>query len=208
MSISRSSTQNLGAVVLCGGQSTRLGTNKSELLLNEKTFLQTIVETLHEVTARIVLVGRVDPSKHSLPPETVIAVDQKHDRGPLEGIRVGLKRLEDTCQYAFVTSCDVPLLSPQLVTFLWEQLGEHDGIVPFRGDRRYGMTAIYRTSMHTSIEKRIANDRLRVRDLTEGFNINRIPVDDLRVVDPMLDSLTNVNTPDDYQDLLDRCRKK
>jgi molybdopterin-guanine dinucleotide biosynthesis protein A len=174
-------------------------------LLNEKTFLQTIVQTLHSVTSPIVLVGQVDPSKHSLPPEAMIAVDENPDRGPLEGIRVGLKQLESRCQYAYVTSCDVPLLSPQLVTFLWQQLGDHDGIVPFRGDRRYGMTAIYRTSMHASIEKRIAAGSLRVRDLTEGFNINQIPADNLRVVDPQLDSLTNVNSPDDYRRLLDRC---
>jgi molybdopterin-guanine dinucleotide biosynthesis protein A len=194
----------MGAVVLCGGQSTRLGINKSELLLNGKTFLQTIVETLVPVAAKIVLVGNVDHRKHSLPPEVELTTDEKTDCGPLEGIRVGLKELAVDCEFAFVTSCDVPLLNGGLVTFLREQLAGHDGIVPFRGERRYGMTAIYRTSMHVAIEQRIEQAKLRVCDLTEGFNVKKIHADELRAADPELDSLTNVNSAKDYQRLLDR----
>lgn len=204
MSNSPVAIRNLGAVVLCGGQSTRLGTNKSELQLNEKTFLQAIVETLQPIASPIALVGPVDPTKHSLPPKVILATDENPNKGPLEGIRVGLKRLESECEYAFVTSCDVPLLSNQLVTFLWRQLGDHDAIVPFRGDRRYGMTAIYRTRLHAAVAQRIANNSLRVCDLTEGFDVKNIPADDLRVADPDLDSLTNVNSTTDYQRLLNR----
>ena len=106
---------SLGAVVLCGGQSSRLGINKQELIFNGKTFLETIVAALAPVTQRIVLVGNVDPNKHQLPDSVVVLEDELVGKGPIEGIRVGLRSLAEDCQYAFVSSCDVPLLTGDVV---------------------------------------------------------------------------------------------
>ena len=66
------------------------------------------------------------------------------------------------------------------------------------------MTAIYRTKLHTAIGKRIDQDKLRVCDLTEGFDVTDIDAEALRVVDPELDTLTNINSAADYFRLLER----
>ena len=195
---------SLGAVVLCGGQSSRLGVDKQELVFAGKTFLETIVAALAPVTQKIVLVGNVDPERHQLPDSVSIAHDELDGKGPLEGIRVGLKFLSNDCQYAFVSSCDVPLLTGKLVGFLFAQMNDRDAIVPTKGDRRYGMTAIYRTSLHTAIAKRIQQNLLRVCDLADGFDVVNLDADALRIVDPELDTLTNINSAADYVRLLER----
>ena len=143
----------LGAVVLCGGQSSRLGVDKQELIFGGKTFLETIVQSLTPVTQQIVLVGNVNTDQHQLPSSVSITQDKLVNKGPLEGIRVGLKELSDACDYAFVSSCDVPLLTGKLVEFLFARMGGHDAIVPTKGPRKYGMTAIYRTSLHIAIKQ-------------------------------------------------------
>lgn len=199
---------SLGAVVLCGGQSSRLGIDKQELVFAGKTFLETIVSALTPVTQRILLVGNVDPDRHQLADSVSIVQDERAAKGPLEGIRVGLKSLANDCQYAFVSSCDVPLLTGALVDFLFAQLDHRDAIVPTKGDRRYGMTAIYRTSLHSAIDKRIDQNKLRVCDLADGFDVANIDAETLRVVDPELDTLTNINSAADYFQLLKRFQQR
>jgi molybdopterin-guanine dinucleotide biosynthesis protein A len=196
--------QRLGAVVLCGGKSTRLGVDKSQLLFQGQTFLERVVRQIQRACGSIVLVGDTDFSKHNLPAEIVIAGDEQVEKGPLEGIRVGLKRLAQQVDYAFVTSCDVPLLRTELIGYLFEQIGSHQAIVPVENHRVFGLTAIYQTELHQTIEQRIADEQLRVSDLANAFTTNRIDIESLKVVDPDLDSLTNVNSAADYFELLKR----
>jgi len=190
--------------VLCGGQSSRLGIDKQELMFDGKTFLETIVLALRPVAKRILLVGNVNPDRHQLPDSVSIVQDQRPGKGPLEGIRVGLEALSSDCDYAFVSSCDVPLLTGALVEFLFARMGDADAIVPIKGPRQYGMTAIYRTHLHTAVDQRIQQNKLRVCNLAEGFQVTNIDAEELRVVDPELDTLTNINSAEDYFRLLKR----
>ena len=190
--------------MLCGGQSSRLGVDKQELMFGGKTFLETIILALQPVVRRILLVGNVNADRHQLPDSVSITQDQRPDKGPLEGIRVGLEDLSSDCEYAYVSSCDVPLLTGNLVEFLFARIGDADAIVPTKGPRQYGMTAIYRTRLHTAVNQRIQQNKLRVCDLAEGFKVTNIDAKELRVVDPELDTLTNINSAEDYFCLLKR----
>ncbi len=204
---------NLGAVVLCGGKSVRLGVDKTRLDFKGRTFLEQVVAQVGQVCGPIVVVGHTDLSFHTLSDDVLVARDEAIDKGPLEGIRVGLKRLAEGessesdspgCEFALVTSCDVPLLKPNLIRFLFEQLAEKPAIVPIEGERVFGMTAIYRTDLHVEIGKRIQAGQLRVSDLAAAFGAHRIESELLREVDSELDSLTNINSVDDYRRLLAR----
>ena len=144
------------------------------------------------------------PNKHQLPDSVAILQDELEDKGPIEGIRVGLRSLAEDCQYAFVSSCDVPLLTADIVRFLFAQLDFKDAIVPTKGSRRYGMTAIYRTSLHPTIAARIDKDLLRVCDLADGADVVNLDAEAIRIVDPELDTLTNINSGADYFRLLER----
>ena len=85
-----------------------------------------------------------------------------------------------------------------------DSMGTADAIVPVKGDRQYGMTAIYRTHLHTAVDQRIQQNKLRVCNLAEGFRVTNIDAEELRAVDPELDALTNINSAEDYFRLLKR----
>lgn len=203
---------NLGAVVLCGGKSSRLGIDKTQLDFKGHTFLEQVVAQVAQVCGQVVVVGDTDLSFHVLPDDVWLARDEEADKGPLEGIRVGLEQLAggkdgiNQCEFAFVTSCDVPLLKPELIRYLFEQLKQHAAVVPVQGDRVFGMTAIYRTDRYVEIEKRVQADQLRVSDLATALDARLLKADSLREIDPDLDSLTNVNSVDDYRNLLGRLK--
>ena len=204
--------KSLGAVILIGGRSSRMGRDKSQLLVGGRTFLEEVVRRIAVAVGPIVVVGNASQDLEKIANELgtsqpSVAVDfetdQQSNLGPLEGIRVGLKHLEPVCSYAFVTSCDVPLVKPELVQFLFDHIENSSAIVPCDKDGNvFGMTAIYKTNLHTEIGQMIERNELRVSNLAERFGAKRILVDELRAIDPKLDSLMNVNRVDDYDDLL------
>ena len=205
MSSSSTQYQNLGAVVLCGGKSARLGIDKTQLLFREKTFLEHVVEKVAHVASHVVLVGNIDFSNHNLPKNVILDEDKMVGKGPLEGMRVGLERLHSAdVEFGFVTSCDVPLLKPDLIRHLFALINDRTCVVPVDEQRVYGMTAIYRSELHVKIGDRIQSGQLRVSELANEFDALQPTVDSLRTIDPELDSMTNVNSKQDYLNLLGR----
>lgn len=197
--------KNLGVVILCGGRSQRMGIDKSQLVFGNKSFLECIVDRVGEVSDQIVVVRNSKEIPVPQLSENVLWERDEHPNfGPLEGIRVGLRRLAGVVDYAFVTSCDVPLLKPLLIRNLFDRLDDFPAIVPVDRHRVYGMTAIYRTDLHLQIESRIRAGQLRVSELADALGALRISTETLLEVDPTLDSMTNVNSAADYLQLLER----
>src|SRR5688500_8328210 len=103
---------SVGGIVLAGGKSTRMGTSKALLPFGPETMLQRVVRLLGTVVSPIVVVSAPGQELPTLPAGIIVTHDEREARGPLEGLRAGLKALPDTIDRAYVTSCDVPLLVP------------------------------------------------------------------------------------------------
>ncbi len=189
-----------GAIVLCGGKSTRMGRDKATLPFGDETMLQRVVRLLSQVVpiTRIVVVGAVDQELPELPPAVAITRDQHAARGPLEGLAAGLRVLPADVDAAYVTSCDVPLLVPAFVEFLFNQLGESAIAVPYDGNYHHPLAAVYRPSTLATINRLLAANRLRPRFLFDEVPTKEVPVDGLRTVDPELRTLENLNHQTDY----------
>lgn len=195
---------NLGAVVLCGGHSSRMGVDKASLLFQQRTFLDHLIERVGTVAAPIVVVGGDRSILKERLPHVIFATDKYLDCGPLEGIRVGLDQLSGQVEFAFVTGCDAPLIRPSVIARLFQLIGDHQAIMPKTGAQIYGLTSIYRTDIVGLIEAEIQAGRLRVKGLAEILRTKLLDGEELRSLDPQLDSLRNINTPHDYQQLLQR----
>ena len=183
-----------------------MGFPKHKLWFDGKTFLESVFERVSQVADPVVVVvGHAERPPTDLPKNVQCLSDERADLGPLEGIRTGLANLEDRVPHAFVTSCDAPNLRPELIGKLVDLMGQHDAVVPRENDRIYGMTAVYKTSAHRSIEDISASGiSRRVSALRAAVNARDATLDNLEDVDPGLDSFTNVNTAEAYFDFLKR----
>jgi molybdopterin-guanine dinucleotide biosynthesis protein A len=190
-----------GAIILCGGRSTRMGRDKATLPFGPEAMLQRVVRLVNAVveTANIVVVAAADQSLPELPAEVAITRDDRPDRGPLEGLAAGLRALHSQVDAVYATSCDVPLLVPAFVARMFEALGEHDVAVPREDAYHHPLAAVYRRSVLPAVERLLAADRLRPRDLFDEVRTIEIPVAELLAVDPDLTTLRNLNRPDDYR---------
>jgi len=191
-----------GGLVLAGGQSTRMGRPKATLPFGPELMLQRVVRLLSSVVRPIVVVRAPDQELPLLPADVIIACDERPQRGPLEGLSAGLTAIMPHAGAVYATSCDVPLLVPAFVQAMIDRLGEADIAVPIEESFAHPLAAVYRTSVAPHISDLLAHDQLRPAFLFDRTSTRRVPVAELRAVDPDLQTLRNLNRPEDYIDAL------
>ncbi len=175
-----------------------MGTPKLALPFGPETMLQRIVRLLGETCRPIVVVAAKSQELAQLPNDVIVARDRRPGRGPLEGLAVGLAALAPDVEAAYATSCDVPLLVPAFVGRMFDLLGDHAAAVPISGGFVHPLAAVYRPSLVDLIEELLAGDRLRPSLLFDIVSTRRVSENELRDVDPALDTLKNLNRPEDY----------
>ena len=193
---------NTGGVILCGGRSTRMGTSKALLAFGAETMLQRVVRLLSTVVSPIVVVAAAEQSLPELPEGVIITRDEQQGRGPLEGLRAGLKALPGTVESAYVTSCDVPLLVPDFVRRMIELLTDHEIAVVEIGGFPHPLSAVYRRSTLPHVEALLAQNRLRPAFLFDAVPTRRLAPAEMVSADPQLLTLRNLNTREDYLEAL------
>jgi molybdopterin-guanine dinucleotide biosynthesis protein A len=189
---------NAGGAVLCGGRSTRMGVSKATLPFGAETMLQRVVRMLGDVVSPVVVVAAREQSLPELPEGVAIARDECEQRGPLEGLRAGLKALPKSVDTAYVTSCDVPLLVPGFVLRMIELLGDHDLAVMELDGFIHPLSAVYRLSTLPHIEALLNEGKLRLSFLSDVMHTRRVRPEEMLTVDRELRSLRNLNTREDY----------
>ena len=179
-----------------------MGSAKALLPFGGETMLQRVVRLLGTVASPIVVVAASQQPLPELPAAVTVARDEREGRGPLEGLRAGLKALPSTVDVAYVTSCDVPLLVPGFVQRMIELLDEHDVAVMEIDGFPHPLSAVYRRSTLPHIEALLAADRLRPVFLFEAVRTRRVKPAEMMAVDPELQTLRNLNNRADYLDAL------
>jgi molybdenum cofactor guanylyltransferase len=185
-------------IVLCGGKSTRMGSSKALLPFGSETMLQRVVRLLGEVVGPIVVVAAVDQELPALPRDVIVTRDEHEARGPLEGLRAGLKALPPDVDSAYVTSCDVPLLVPLFVRQMLDLSSGYDVAVMEIDGFTHPLSAVYRRTTLPFVEDLLAQDRLRPAFLFEAVKTRRVQPEEM-TADPELRTLRNLNTRDDYE---------
>jgi molybdenum cofactor guanylyltransferase len=192
----------IGGIVLCGGKSTRMGSSKALLPFGPETMLQRIVRLLGDVVTPIVVVAAADQAMPALPPTTIVTRDEREGRGPLEGLRAGLRALPPEIEGAYVTSCDVPLLAAGFVRAMIDLARDHEIAVMEIDGFAHPLSAVYRRSTQPHIDALLAQDKLRPAFLFERVKTRRVRPDEVAAVDPDLKTLWNLNSRDDYEKAL------
>jgi molybdopterin-guanine dinucleotide biosynthesis protein A len=198
----------VGGVVLCGGDSTRMGRPKAWLTVGTETMLQRVVRLVGEAVGPVVVVAAPEQQTPPLPASVEMVRDQTPGLGPLHGFACGLHALSGRVEAVYLSGCDAPLLKPTFVQRMIGLLGEHAACVPHDGVRFYPLSAVYRIDALAAARQRIEAKRTRLLDLFDVLPTRVVPVDALRDVDAELDSLRNVNTPQEYDSVRSQLETK
>jgi molybdopterin-guanine dinucleotide biosynthesis protein A len=189
----------VGGIILCGGRSSRMGQPKAWLPVAGELMLARVVRILGEVVAPRVVVAAPGQDLPPLPAGIEVVSDEMEGRGPLQGLAAGLAALQGRADAAYLSSCDVPFLLPRFVGRMIELLGDRSACVPFADGFHHPLAAVYRVGVLDAVRELLAAGQLRPTFLFDVVPTRIVGASELTDVDPVLRSLRNVNTPEDYE---------
>lgn len=183
----------LQAFILAGGQSRRMGTDKSQLRLENETFIDRIAAALEPLTESVSLVGARQPH-----PRFPTVTDVYPGWGALGGLHAALAAC--TSEWAIVSACDLPFVTTELFKHLASLRQDHDAVVPVQSDGRpQPLAALYRIQpCLPRATELIETGQRRPLDLLELVNTRWVPFTEITNLDQADRFFVNINTPDDY----------
>lgn len=184
------------ALVLAGGKSTRMsGNNKAFLKYKDKTFIENILEVLKEFKKIYISVDDKEKYKDL---DYELIEDEYKEIGPIGGIYSALKVIEE--DYVFITACDMPKISMELIDILKYNLNENDKCIVFedKSGRIYPLGGIYSKDCLPYVKEMIYSNNYKLTSLVKKLNGKIIS---LKNVDISEEVLRNINNPEEYNDL-------
>ena len=184
-----------------------MGRPKAGLEWHGSTLLRRTTGLLARVVdGPVLVVAAPGQDLPELPPSTEVVADPVEGLGPMRGLATGLGAVGERAPVAFVCSTDLPFLHPALVRRVLDGFADRqaDVVLPVARGYRQPMAAGYRTSLAGLVEELLGEGDLRPGMLFRHCEVVRLDDDalladpDLARHDPALDSLVNVNEPDDY----------
>lgn len=167
----------VGAAILCGGKSSRMGCDKASLTIGRVTFRQIIENILSEF------------------PEIIIAspeYDVFPGQGPMAGIHASL--LRSSSNALFFVPCDMPLITADFAREISSVMhGGIDAAVPeFPGGFLFPPCAVYSKSCIEVFERHLLENKNALYKTFPELNVKRFPVSDTTI-------FANINTKEDYE---------
>jgi len=192
------------AAVLAGGRSLRMGVDKTLLSLDGRTLVARVCDAVGQVCAKTVVVtNRPEVLEDAgLPRGVEVLRDEIAYQGPLGGLATALSSADT--EWVLAVAADMPHLEPGVVRALYEARDGGDVVVPITDKGPEPLLALYRTEACIGpAHDALATGRRRLIALFSHVKVVEVPVDSLRIADPDLRSLVNVNTPADLADARD-----
>lgn len=177
-----------------------MGTPKAWLPFGDERLLQRVVRIVGEVVSPVVVAGKDGLDLPPLPDDCIRASDAPGAVGPLAGIAAGLDALKGRRDAALVVACDHALISTVVLRRLIEHLDDYDAAVCRQEGRLFPTLAVYRLTLRPTLADVLTGGDPRATAWIARINARLVDAEEFRSVDPRLDALRNVNTPDDYRE--------
>lgn len=191
---------DLSIAILCGGDSSRFGEDKTRELINGVPLYKLIWNNLAGESEDVFL--QVAPGdEYDLPTE----VDLIPEGGPLAGIYSALSHAEN--DWLFVSACDLPNLDPEIVEVLLDEVGSenYSEVVIPRWENGYyePLAALYNRTLLPDLEKLIEEGTRKITEILRvADGVREVSVEKLLAEDKISSGcFFNLNTREDLEKL-------
>ncbi|WP_010136187.1 molybdenum cofactor guanylyltransferase [Ochrovirga pacifica] len=182
--------KNISGIILAGGNSKRMGTDKSFLPINGTSFVNHLILQLFPFVDEIILV-----SNHSEHDQFAArrVLDSHVNFGPVAGVYSGLKASKS--DFNIVISCDAPLVDFQVLEYLFKQRRQKYDLVQFSIHHQpTPLIAMYHKKSIFYFRKAFKNNTRRLILVTKKMQVKTI------ITPKKIQSkLVNINRPEDLK---------
>ncbi len=177
--------KNITGIILAGGKSSRMGSDKALLLYKGKVFLSHVINAIKPLVDDIIIVS--NDERHSQFNYRRIS-DTIIDAGPLAGIHAGLT--DSNTENNLVLSCDVPLIQTSILEFILSHNENQTDVIQIEEKgRKHPLIALYKKSTTAHINQALIQGERKLRRALIGLNIKTVSVPEGQG-----DALKNINT--------------
>ena len=184
-------------VILAGGKNSRLpGEKKTFRKIGETTILENIFKVFSNLFKEIIIV--VNDPKDFAGWDMTIVTDIIPSGCALAGLHAGL--FYASYPYVYATACDTPFVRPSVIEHIVGKIERgYDVIVPRTDDGLETLSAAYSKDCIPFIEESLGKDIYMIKKFFRPGKVKEIPIHELRPLDPELQFIFNVNTPEDLE---------
>ncbi len=189
---------NITGIILAGGKSSRMGSEKGLIQYQGKAMIVYAIELLKPLCNELLISANSDAYHHL---GYQVVADEIPDAGPMGGIYSCMKQAKN--EVCLVLSCDMPLIQVEALTVILEYIADFDAALPRHGDGFYEpLCAAYRKSLIPAFEKRIRAKTFKMLDLIKNCEANILTVSEDSKLKPSL--FYNINSKKDLMFLEDK----
>ncbi len=206
--------EKCSAIILAGGASTRMGTDKAFLELDGAPLIGRVLERVRALADDVVISAN-DPARFAALDVRVVP-DALPNAGPLAGICAGLETVAHAS--AIVVACDMPLLNVALLDYMRSFARAYDVILPQTekpardaSDKNaaprakdlalHPLHAIYTKRCIAPMRDALARGERRMISFHDAVRVRVISPQEVAQFDPHGYALWNVNTPEKWAEL-------
>jgi len=189
------SVRDLTTVIMAGGESSRMGTDKSFVPLLGKPMIEHVLEAVDGLGQEQILVTNkpADYAYLKLP----MYGDIYPDNGPLGGFHSALYHA--VTPYILVVACDMPWLNRPLLEYMVSIRETADIIVPLWEKFPEPLHAIYSQNCLKPITANLESGLLKLTAFFGKVTVNYLERETIARFDPTGQSFRNVNTPEELE---------
>lgn len=192
---------DITGIILCGGKSSRMQTNKALLKLGDKTIIEIILGEMKKVFDEVIISTNNCDDFSFL--KTPLVKDLHVYRGPLAGIYSSLQ--SSFTNKNFITTCDLPFIKSEMIEYLIKTDSEKDIIIPVVNSKPERLFGVYKKSVLVIIDEIFTasekNESIKrsVYELHRKAEVESVEVSNLSFFNESL--FLNMNTPEDYENI-------
>jgi molybdopterin-guanine dinucleotide biosynthesis protein A len=182
---------------LCGGASTRMGSDKALIEIDGKPLVRLVAERIAECADPILLASGASRRFESLPYEEV--PDAAPGAGPISGLVAALSASPHDLLVA--AAVDMPFVSADVFRLLLELRAHENAVVPVTGEGRQPLHALYHRSALPHLADALERGRYGLREALARLDVREVGREEWGAVDPQGRFALNLNTRDDLGSL-------
>ena len=193
----------ISGIMLAGGQSSRLGMDKSFVNVNGQSLIEQIAAKLTRLSDDVIIVTN-SPEKYDHLEARVVG-DIYPGKGALGGIYSGLRAVANA--QSLVVACDMPFLDLNLLRYMILLACGHDVVIPRIGEFLEPLHALYSKSCLEPIDRLLARGGLKIVGFFSEVRVRYVEEEEVDIFDPQHLSFFNVNTLNDLEEMKKMARR-
>ncbi|HEY9115823.1 MAG TPA: molybdenum cofactor guanylyltransferase, partial [Bacteroidales bacterium] len=162
-------------IVLSGGKSSRLGTEKGLARYGGKPLVAYSIDALKPLCGEILLSANNELENYSRFGLRIVQ-DEIEGVGPMGGLLACLKQSQT--RFNLVLSCDIPFVESELLSYLLSQIENEQVLVPVNGNGLIEpLCGYYNTNVISQLEESVHSGNYKLLDFFKKINLKKVLID-------------------------------